>query len=242
MSLLSEIVDGVDTMPVATLLRKVTILARRLQSDPLTEWVHHELTGYKEDSNIPDYRGPFPATVQGNFILPFTSEASRLEIAPIGFPEDQRDTNWFKLILIQPIAEIEAATADGQPREFQIPWSADYVKYVNYLMQQGQVRLYTGALLLNAWRSVSGLQLRGIVDAVRTRLLNFALAMEEIEPTAGDPGATAPPPAVVTTVVNNYIFDSTVNLAQASEKVAQTMITRAATDPGTSQKGTAQES
>lgn len=233
MSLLNEIVDGVDSMPVASLLRKVTILARRLKSDPLTEWVHHELTGYKEDSNIPDYRGPFPAAVQGNFMLPFHSGPSRLEIAPIGFPEDQRDTNWFKLIFIQPIAEIEAATQDGQPKELQLPWSADYVKYVNYLMQNGEVRLYTDALLLNAWRSVNGLQLRGIVDTVRTRLLNFALAMEEIEPTAGDPGATAPPPAVVTTVVNNYIFDSTVNLAQASEKVTQTMTTQPANHPVT---------
>jgi AbiTii len=55
MSLLDEIqadATGVD-VPIEVLLRKVLILATRLEHEPMKGWVHHELDGYPDDAELP---------------------------------------------------------------------------------------------------------------------------------------------------------------------------------------------
>ena len=58
MGLLTEIQNDAlsDTTPVATLLRKVLVLASNIDSDLLEDWVRHELHGYPADVEVPKYR------------------------------------------------------------------------------------------------------------------------------------------------------------------------------------------
>jgi hypothetical protein len=55
-------------VPVEVLLRKVLILATRLEHEPMKGWVHHELDGYPDDADLPPYRTGYPTQLKGNFM------------------------------------------------------------------------------------------------------------------------------------------------------------------------------
>lgn len=61
MSRLSDIISAAtdDSVSVAALLRMVMVVAARMDTPPLIDWVHNELGGYPEGAVVPDYRGPF---------------------------------------------------------------------------------------------------------------------------------------------------------------------------------------
>ena len=65
MTALDDLIDGAsgDDVPVATLLRKVKVLASRLRSVAFEEWVDHELTGYPLEA---DQESRADRTVRGN--------------------------------------------------------------------------------------------------------------------------------------------------------------------------------
>lgn len=86
MTLLSDIIDSGEAMPVAALLRKVKILAARLDQPTLAAWASNELGGYPHRNSIPEYRGPWPAEIIGRYRLPFTNGLSELPIPPTWSP------------------------------------------------------------------------------------------------------------------------------------------------------------
>lgn len=205
-------------MPAATLLRKVKVVASRLGSVALEEWVDHELTGYPGHAELPDYRGPFRSEVKGHFGGPAGSGLRNAPVPPVGFPSDFRDGPLFSIAFRQPVAELERlATADAP---LNADWPADAVAYTNTLAAQGRVQLYEYMGLQQAWQVISPSQLTGIVDTVRTRILNLALSLEAIHPDAGEVGATAADPAQVHQVVTN-VYGGSPNIAVASSHFKQ---------------------
>jgi hypothetical protein len=62
---------------------------------------------------------------------------------------------------------------------------------------------------------VSAQHFRGVVDAVKTRILGLALDLEKLNPEAGEPGSLATGAAAVTTVVYNHIYGDGNNIAVA---------------------------
>ena len=58
MSLLKEIQDAaIDSKSdLSTVLRKSRVLAARLKNEDFTKWVQHELDGYPQVTDIPEYR------------------------------------------------------------------------------------------------------------------------------------------------------------------------------------------
>jgi hypothetical protein len=75
--------------------------------------------------------------------------------------------------------------------------------------------------LQQAWRVVSSAHLRSVVDTVRTRVLDLALAFERVSPDAGDRSGVEPPAAMVQTIVNNHIYGGAANVAVGGSSVHQ---------------------
>lgn len=88
---LAAIIDGATGEAVSTvsLLRMLKVVASRLRTAPLEDWVDRELSGYGHEDDLPAYRGPFPATAMGVFVGPFQSRMT-IAIPPIAFPEGMR--------------------------------------------------------------------------------------------------------------------------------------------------------
>jgi hypothetical protein len=74
MSLLSEIQEAVlqEGSALAPVLLKLRLLAAKLGSAPLEEWVKHESEGYPEDAVVPEYR-KMGVSYTGSFAGPFGS-------------------------------------------------------------------------------------------------------------------------------------------------------------------------
>jgi AbiTii len=217
---LQDIIDGAsgDAVPVATLLRQVKVLSSRLKTGELDTWVGHELNGYPADADLPAYRGPFRADVVGDFAGPFGSGMQNAPIPPIGFPEELRDV-LFKIEWRQSISELEElAKAEDL---LQSRWPADTIAATNALKRRGKVALYGDMGLQQAWRVISPAHVRGVVDTVRTRVLELALALEQIAPDVGEATAEPPPFAAVQNIVHNNIYGGATNVAIGSSQVHQ---------------------
>jgi hypothetical protein len=113
-------------MPLRELLRRLKILAARLPLAELGTWVDRELSGYPDAKSLPPYRGPFTASVLGNFKGRFGSSMQNAIIPPIAFPEDMRESSLFKMYFLESIAELE-----GMPKEKDLGamWPSDAVVF-----------------------------------------------------------------------------------------------------------------
>lgn len=178
MRLLVELRDLV-TDPSARLsdiLRKAKVLAVTLQQEDIKAWVTHELNGYPAGVDLPSYRclnspplGTFSgvASQVSNFLLPVSQMPEFIQV-------------WAReLRMPSSVAEIEAL-AHGHSNTLRHPWPVEAVQ----LMRETIVM--PGFVLAEAYQPISKAQLEGILDAVRNRLLDFLLAIQELRPDVVD--------------------------------------------------------
>ncbi len=149
-------------------LLKAKLLLHQVQRKDLVSWVNHELTGYPEDADLPDYR-ILAATVMGNLIsigwmannqaLPIRhleeDYRAKLEIA------EMRDS----LALVQ-----ELATKPQHSVRRLFPPEANARLGSN---------LGNGWHVQSAWCEINVLSVQNILIQVRSRLLDFVLELKD---------------------------------------------------------------
>lgn len=204
MSLLEDIQEAaIDSeVDLSTLLRKCKLLAARLGSEPLAEWVTWESNGYPSDVAVPDYR-IWSLVVKGNFAGPLGSSATNMQIPDLLIPESFREA-YERWECRQSVAAIEETVRQAK----------------------GAVRLSTGDLVValgdnvmenmncvQAWAEFSVLNLVEVLNTVRNRVLDLALAIWKKAPAAGDP---APTPLlsteVVAQIINTTVYGGSANV------------------------------
>jgi hypothetical protein len=82
-SLLTEIQNAAvekDT-DLGTLLRKCKVLAARLGSVPLEDWLLHESNGYPDDVPVPDYR-KWGTRIVAHFVQPCGQQITNVTVPP----------------------------------------------------------------------------------------------------------------------------------------------------------------
>lgn len=199
------------TIPLAALLRKSMVLARRLSYEPLKSWAQYELQGYPQDVDLPDYRarrncqvfGRFEAGVGQWFVNPI----------PSANVEAQHRDGLFSYELRLGVARYEGLL-DGD--EVEIPWDQNLVVFY-------RDAFYADYALERAWRSLPSSDLAQMLDAVRTRLLDFVLEIEELDPAAGEaePGVQPIPPGQVTQIFHQTFSGDNTAFAAAGHAVRQ---------------------
>ncbi|MFZ3421330.1 hypothetical protein [Vibrio harveyi] len=218
MSLLREIQNSaVDANePVGSLLRKCKILAARLGSKEFKAWVENELNGYDENKHIPDYR-IMSTHCKGHFSSGFGSGMNNAEIPPKCIPKDFRE-HLFTCYLAQPISSIESLINDSDGGSVQEPWPADITAHFG-------MKIYQGMNCLQAWKVIPVNALVGIIDMIRSRVLNFVLEIESEAPDAGDAPMNSQPVAEekVQQIFHTYITGNVQNVATGSSNVSQTV-------------------
>lgn len=176
MGLLDEIQqDAVtDETPISTLLRKCLVLASRLESDVLEDWVRHELNGYASESEVPTYR-----RMQINFKANISNVAYRYQnhsIAPYFVEKATRDPKTTTFYCRQAVGTL--------PQKDEKENGTFHISMANLgLLVQKQ--LEPGNFVESFWGEVPASALIGIPDAVRSRVLDFALALGKKYPQAG---------------------------------------------------------
>ena len=210
MTLLEDIqtaaVDG--SSDLGTLLRKCKILAARLKIQPLEDWLIWESNGYPEKEKLPDYR-IWSLEVKGHFSGPLGSGIRNAPIPMACLPEKAR-----KAYERYECRESITSIAAGLKKLEQAKSDTVQVSTGDLAFLLG-TNVYQHQNCMQAWAEFGAGNLVGLLNAVRNRILDFALAVWKEEPTAGDVNAAESAKletARLTQIFNTTVLGGAVNL------------------------------
>jgi hypothetical protein len=216
--LLNDIIDlATDNQhPIAVLLRKCIVLSHQLRNERLKFWANNELNGYDLEDVLPSYR-VFKIIAKGNFSGRGGSQIIGLHIPPAVLEEEHR--RWAaEMPLIHPISVYEDLSKGGGCIE--APWDPNLVLYY-------QRRLpVPGYALISAWQEIPPSAIVGMLDTIRTRVLNMTLEIKaEVGRNDDDFERITPQAAKVVdqTIVNN-IFGGNVYVSSGESTMNATTI------------------
>lgn len=207
MTLLEEIqTAAVDpNSDLSTLLRKCKLLAARLGSRPLEEWVIWESNGYPDPIEVPSYR-IWPLEVKGHFFGAFGSGLENAPIPTACLPDSARK-HYTHYECRQSIASIEAILSSGKGQTIRVNTG-------DLALSLGR-NVYENQNCVQAWAQFGTGQLVELTNAVRNRILDFTLALWKQAPDAGDLGQHSTPPLetkFVTQIFNTTVYGGSANL------------------------------
>jgi hypothetical protein len=193
MKLVDEIIEMASdgSKPLTDVLRKCLVLAFELKNEKLKEWVELELNGYREGAEIPEYRKVMLYS-RGNFSGPWGAWVPNRPL-PLSVI-DKKHRGMLTTKLAAPIASYEGF--EKKTGEAVINWPPD-------LIAMYQTKFMEGFALSQAWQEVPTAMIAGLRDAVRNRLLRFALEIKEELGEAGDRPANVPQEKVEAAVINH---------------------------------------
>ena len=214
MSLLRDIQTDLSTsgVDVATILRKCKILAARLKSDEFAAWVECELNGYPDSQQIPPYR-LLTTTHYGSFANS-AWRYSKSAIPSYVVPEKYREA-FTTTEFSDGVAKAEVlAKSKGN---ITIP-KPDLVPAI----QQTIANMYCQEV----WAEIPTHEFQQLLSAVKTRILDFVLKLEQESPEAGDAPLNSPTISqeILRPLVQNIFYGSSIGaIAQNSEDFSQTI-------------------
>lgn len=195
-----------ESVPLASLLRRVLIMGGRASSDTLRVWAQHELKGYRDTSaTFPEYRIILAALKADITAGPATFNGQ--EISARDLPESAREDIKNELPIRWSIAEIQS-TAESAPDahiRLGVPNMSDLARMMTVHQRGIQGNPYL--TVTSVYWSASTSSFAGILDQVRTRLTEF---VAEIRVSMPD-GAEEPTPEQVrqaVSVININVGDN----------------------------------
>jgi hypothetical protein len=172
-SLLAEIERGAldDRVPLATTLRKCILLGAQTRSAELRDWASQELSGYRNDNEIPQYRIVHaPLKVD---LVSIRWQVRGQQVSVFDLPEIAREWVSEEVKFAHGVGAIEALLRDAQREgkssvKLGPPISADVVKLMNYERHE------TGVSVTELYWDVHRSRIEGVLDLIRTTLVRLA--------------------------------------------------------------------
>jgi hypothetical protein len=177
MSLLQQIQESVvqEGSDLGSILLKLRLLAARLGSDTLEEWVKHESEGYPQDAEVPPYR-IVDVTYRGTFSGSFGAGINNAQIPPY-LIEKHAGESWTKYEVRESIAAVDEMvkkSSDGGTL------GIDASNLI--LLLQGKI--YEGYACNDVSGTISLTAFYEIQQTVRSRILELTLELEKSVPGA----------------------------------------------------------
>lgn len=165
--------EGADIAPI---LLKFRLLAAKLGSGPLQEWVKHEIEGYPTGVEVPDYR-KLEVIYKGTFSGPFGSGINNAPI-PSYLIEKFAGKSWTTYEMRQSIAAVDDLVATAKSSGGTLHLNSSNL----ILMLQGNV--YENYACNDVTGMIGASQLKEIQHAVKSRTLELLIEIESAIPAA----------------------------------------------------------
>ena len=166
---------------LGTVLRKCKVLAARLDNEPLENWIRWESEGYPEGVELPSYR-VWPMVLKGKFTGRFGTGDTNIPIPSIAIPERFRE-EFSRYECRESVTSIGASLKMDHTGLFQVPMGDLHVALGMNVYQNQNCNL--------AWGEFSARNLVEILNTVRNKILDFALALWKKDPKVGELGEKA---------------------------------------------------
>jgi hypothetical protein len=216
LSLLQEIQAAVlqEGASLGPILLKLRLLAARIGSQPLAEWVRHESEGYPRDAELPTYRF-VPVSYNATFSGPYGSGIKNAQISPY-LVEKFAGKHWVRHEVRESIAAVDDLLATSEKGGDLGINAADLI-----LMLQGKV--YPDYACNAVTGRISRSSLAAIRHSVQSRVLELTLELEKSVPDAaavmvGPPVIpSAPSAAAATQIAQQIIYGNFTSIAATGE-------------------------
>ncbi len=204
MALLHQIQEAVvqEGSDLGSVLLKLRLLASRLGSDLLEDWVKHESEGYPKDAEVPSYR-VVSVSYKGTFSGPFGSGINNAPI-PTYLVEKYAGEHWTKKEVRESIAGVEELLRMSADKGALGIDASNLI-----LLLQGKI--YEDYSCIDISSSISRTAIAEIQQAVRARILELTLELEKEIPAAahisfGAPQTTETNPEKVQHISQQIIY------------------------------------
>lgn len=170
-------------------LRKALVLAKRINSSPLQEWVRSELNGYASPSLVPDYR-----VVSSRSFVNYVTVYKQVSRVPVMIESE----HFLQASILDGISGLEdiIQKARAEPNAvLQIDWPLSTFEVIASMYAKDRVQVTRG------WKEVAPSELVQILDSAKNRLLDFTLELEGLTSSSGKTLGN----------LNQYQIDSLVN-------------------------------
>lgn len=164
-----------DEPNLGGVLLKLRLLAARLGSDILSDWVKHEMSGYPTDVDLPDYR-VIGVSFKGTFSGPFGSGINNAPI-PTALVEQHAGEHWSNHRVRQGIAAIDDLVKSAQE-------SGSLGLDCSNLILLLQGKIYEDYACNDIRGSISRSALVQIQNEVKSRALELTIELEKSVPAA----------------------------------------------------------
>ena len=215
MNLLDDIRNDLvsESASLSNTLRKAKILASQIGLPEFKEWLDSELGGYTDKDRIPNYR-KFPTLSLGEFSGPFGSGVKNMTIPTAHLPKSIKEYA-DNLIFYDGVGALEGILSQGSEGLGQ-KWPQEFV-----LLARDSLQMNGGMMVLvDAHKPIPLYVITGILDNVKTKLLNFILAMQESDITLENLNKDAEETRVVRNLFNVNIYGDN-NVIASGENVRQ---------------------
>lgn len=206
-----------NQQPLTVLLRQCIVLAHEMKNEQLKEWANHELNGYPDETVVPKYR-TVRAGATGIFKAGYMFPSTKRPIPAVAMEEAHRD--FAEIVhLREPVNAYETNLTTlkaGNGRVFAYEWNANLIAYYQETFMEGHA-------LIKAWQEIPLGVIAGMLDTIRTRVLNMAL---ELKSEIGESDAdlkkvkqNSSEAEKVNSIVLTQIFGGTVYMAAGQQNV-----------------------
>ena len=180
MSLLDEIRSDLvnESANLSNTLRKAKILASAIGLPEFKEWVDSELGGYSDREKVPSYRRLRPTNI-GTFFGPGPSSLQNVVLPTYNLSGNIKDLAENQ-VFDEGVGQLEAMAAQAS-ESYQWTWPQEMVMLARDAIQMGR-----GMVLVDAYQPISPQSISGILDQVKTKLLDFVLGLQESNITSED--------------------------------------------------------
>ena len=202
-----------STTPLSDVLRKCLLLAHRIGSEDLKDWVSHELNGYPKEAGVPDYRRDPQPVVFADYFGPML-RANEQQV-PYSFIDEELKP-WLPIEIREGISSVVALqkAVDAGEVVFSCPPET-------YRLVKSHIN---GTQIVRMWRNIDSSFVNGIAETVRNRVLRFTLELDSHAPNSGDPISTLKAmPEEIKQQFNTTIMGAVSNLSQGGDHVSQTV-------------------
>jgi len=202
-----------NQQPLTVLLRQCIVLGYELKNDRLKAWANHELNGYGDSEEMPGYR-IVNAPAVGTFSAGYYFPTVKRPIPSFAMEKEHRSAAE-TVRLTEPVSSYEDIfNTEGNTLGF--PWDSNLIHYY-------QSRFIERHALINAVQELPKSAIAGLLDTIRTRVLNMALELKaEIGESDADLKKVKQDSAEaekVSHIVQTQIFGGTVYIATGEQNV-----------------------
>lgn len=203
--------------PIGSIILKLRLFTAKLGSNELETWVKHELEGYPQGDEVPDYR-KLGMSFVGQFSGAFGSGIRNAPIPPHLIGQIAGE-NWKTHTMRYSAASIDTLIGEGEGLSLDLSDLA--------LLIQGKV--YEDMACNQLVGYISNVSIVEVANAIRSRLLDLTIEIERNIPEAAGVSISAVPetPEVATQIFNQTILGGMTNVQSLGDNaIIQIVVTQ----------------